>query len=687
MNVLDGASGAEGKPKRKFRYPRAGDLRSSGEMGRGLNCTDTTVVSRSRAAGTEIAHQDFLAAENDPLAAGELISYGDFEVELLADDPVLAMRGLAQVSNVVYHPSTGHHEIFFGDGSRAIVSLDPAGVALQGGDEDPALIHGALYAAQAHMAAASGENAPSRILDLGDAELYRREAPNDPEGLRLVAKAAVAAAEGNVAVNPSSLSAELGRESTVPTPVSARKAARLRRRRMATRTRHVIDGPTPELQASSVLYDANADGMVEVPDFDDKLASARRLGGEHLIPKPRLSWISVPTGEKDPETGEELYERKMTGEYHLGPQEDEFFSLVRNRIINGGQRFMTLRGPQGTGKNAAVREMAAMMRMPLVQINLGPRWDLNDSFGGEGLGPAEVYDDVPVIDPKTGLPKVDPDTDEVVTEKKLVTAVAASRQVVGVLARALQEKCVVCLDEIEGMEADLVQMHGALGSDVGDPTQRFLSINSMSGTHSLPVDPDCIIVATFNSGPQEVHLPSATHDRALNFDFEYPPKDEEDAMLATMVTKVMANQPEAPGLQREYTGADVKPIGDLVRRLREAHRTEPDKFIDFPGGRQASYMFLDLMLEAYRDNDDAVRAMSHTLRYLMPGWDNMSRTDRDANIREQVQEFYKDLNELVQLAHKIRAEDEQAAGGTPAKPKAKAKAKGKRKPKRAGAGA
>lgn len=670
-------------------------------MGRGLNCTETTVASRSRAAGTEIDLQDFLAAEHDPGAAGELIAYGSEMVALQADDPVLAMRGLAAVDRLTYHPSSGHYEVFFTDGSRAMVSVDPAGVALESGEEDPVLIHGSLYAAQAQRARHAPDSAPARVLDLGDAESWRREAPGDGEALRLAAKAAVALNEDGdpVSVNPSSLVAELGRDVSVPNPVQRRRAARKRMADLVDRVAKVVKGPTPHLAPSALLFNADANGVVEIPNYEEKLASARRLGGEHLIPQSKIDYEEIDLVDEDgnpvldPDTGEQMVDRKMTGEYHIGPQEEELISLVRNRIVNGGQRFMIFRGPQGTGKNAAASEIAAMLGMPLVQINLGPRYDINDALGGEGLAPAELYDDVPVIDPQTGLPKVDPDTKEVVTEKKLITAVAASKQIVGILTRAAQEKCVICLDEIEGTEADFVQLHGALGSDVGDPTKRFISVNSMSGAYSIPVDPDCIIIANFNSGAQEVHLPSATHDRAINFEFDYPEPEDEDKMLATMVTSLMNAKEEdgtlrleAPGLAREYTAEDVKPIGDIVRRLRNAHKNDPDTFIDFPGGRQAAYMFYDVMKQGYDENEDAVRFMRHNLRYLLPGWNNMSSEERDGLLSEQFREYEGELNELVQLAGKIR-EDDEAAYRAQQEGEAKAKGRRAKNPRKPKAGA
>ena len=174
---------------------------------------------------------------------------------------------------------------------------------------------------------------------------------------------------------------------------------------------------------------------------------------------------------------------------------------------------------------------------------------------------------------------------------------------------------------------------------------------------------------------------TSTHNRALNYDFDYPPPEEEAKQLAVKVSKLMNFQDEAPGLQREFTAEEVMPIVSLTRRLRDAHKTSGDSFIDFPDGRQAAYMFNDLMLEAYRDNADAISTMTHALHFLMPGSRNMSPGDREAKMREQISDLFPALNELVQLADKVRKDDE---GGTQSKaaPKTKTRQKPGPKPKK-----
>jgi len=166
-------------------------------------------------------------------------------------------------------------------------------------------------------------------------------------------------------------------------------------------------------------------------------------------------------------------------------------------------------------------------------------------------------------------------------------------------------------------------------------------------------------------------------NRALNYDFEYPEPDEEDAQLAVKITNLMNNddQTEAPGLRRKFSAEDVKPIGDLTRHLREAHRTNPDVFVDFPDGRQAAYMFMTLAFEAYRANEgdslaDAITTMSHTQGFLLPGARNMTSRERNDTLRDQFTGFTKGLNELAQLAHKVRLEDDEQIAAAKARKKA-----------------
>jgi len=379
---------------------------------------------------------------------------------------------------------------------------------------------------------------------------------------------------------------------------------------------------------SAVLYavDQNT-GKVQLPEdlFERRKKAAVALGGEHLIPESKIKFDRNEEGE-----------RISVGEYYYGAQEEEVASLFRNRWASG-VRFAILRGDPGTGKNEFVKQMAAIQRAPLIDLNLGPRFDVQDALGGDGLGLMRITDKDGV---ETGPP------------------VSGSMQMLGPLARAAQHPCIICMDEPEGLEEDLVSLNAAFGSDIGNPGDRFLTVNSMSGDEfSVKIDPDCMFFVTFNPGEQELRLRSSTMNRALNYDFEYPPVEEEMKMTATKVSKIMKYQNEAPGLQRDFTPDEVAPIVRFVRRLRDVHAKEPSSFIDFPDGRQGAMMFADLMLESYRENNDAVATMLHSLRYLMPGSRNMPVGERDRKIRQQAQDEYKNFVALAQSAAEQRMSD------------------------------
>jgi hypothetical protein len=357
-------------------------------------------------------------------------------------------------------------------------------------------------------------------------------------------------------------------------------------------------------------------------DLERRLEAAARLGGAHLIPDIEVAF--------DAETGESI------GEYECGEQEIVFFDLIRNRLAVG-QRAFSFRGPPGTGKDSFARQIAAIRSAPYQAFNIGPTFSFEDAIGSDGLMAERVYDD----------------------EGKLVGVVSASAQLQGPLARWVQEDAVVVIQEPEGLENEAVRLHSAAGDNVGDPTKRFLTINSSAGEVSVPVHPECLIVFTYNSGEEDVRFKTALHDRMGNFDFEYPDLESESRRWSRMVTKMMAFQQEAPELQRDYTAEEILPMVRVFERARAAHRQNPADFVDVPGSRQGAYCYCDLLLQGYGGDEAAVDTMTTMLRYLLPGSEIMTVEQRDAKIRDVLTaDDFQDLNDIaIRAAEARRATD------------------------------
>lgn len=611
-------------------------------MGRGGNDgNENGAVARGNLPETTVELQQLTAT--DPARVGELVELPDgTKIEIGADDPALLMAGLAEVESV--QPQLdATHLVRFADGEEVLVDLPNGAVAFTGEHSQTRLV-AAVHAALAERAASAPEHLEDEFAALNAARAAFHDNPNGPESYRNYVKvlAAKGAEElsGEIAVNPTKLRRRLTGEK------EPKKRSR-RLRGMQEMISRALEGPNPSEAAYGVLYQVNQQGKVQLPEkeFEERREAAKRLGGLGLIPEIKIDIEKTEDGEI-----------VSKGEYYFGHQEQELFAEMRNRTAVG-ERFFIFRGPPGTGKDSAAKQFAALSRRPYIAFNVGPGFDWEQQIGGDGLGPQEIYDD----------------------DGNLINVVPTTKQIVGPLSRWAQEPSMIVIQEPEGMENELVRLHSAAGDNVGDPTGRYITINSSAGEERIPVHPDCIIVLTYNSGEEDIRFKPALHDRAGNFDFEYPPAEEEAKRIAQMVTKAMQYQSEAPGLQREFTPEEVMPLVKIAERARNAHQKNPADFVGTPGARQMAKFYCSLLLHGYRKDEDPVITSSSALRYLLPGSENMSVEERDRKLRETVlSDHYTELHDIGMAAREVGKRDRGEIEDKPQAKKSSSKSKSKK---------
>jgi hypothetical protein len=267
---------------------------------------------------------------------------------------------------------------------------------------------------------------------------------------------------------------------------------------------------------------------------------------------------------------------------------------------------------------------------------MGPRYDISDALGGEGLGPVNTYDE----------------------EGNLTGTVMGSKRIVGSLSEAAQHRCAYVMTEIEGMEDDLVRLNTLFGSRVGEPEKRTVSAGSISDDDEIVPNEDFIVFITYNPGENDIKLPSSVANRALNISFEYAPLEEESKIVAKMASKVMERQEAMPKLQREVEAEEIAPVVKLVRRLRDLHLTNPETFKDMPDMRQAAHIYHDLLYLGAVGHPDPISAVSKTLDHLLPGSMSMemSPSEREARLADAIKDYENELNAIVQLGYSQRVE-------------------------------
>ena len=625
-------------------------------------------LGEMRAAGaatqTEIRYELQLLQSAGLISPGELVHLaGGQAVELQDGDPTLAMRGLAQVEGVELQ-SDGSYMVTFADGRTALVDLEEGGVAFPDGTESQTLTAGALYAALGARASGApvdfDPKAASLYSDLAAARARLLDYPNNPDAFRAFAQAAVRAGDqilpGQIGVNEDDLTR---RAEGAPMPTEEERncgmAANLQRARSLVK--RALQGPEPDEAALGLLYQVNEDNEVVLPEqeFAERAEAASRLSGgadpSVLIPESNIK-LEPELDEDGNPTGQFV----SVGPYYLGLEEQAKMQSMRYDLDLGTRGFI-FRGPPGSGKDAFVKEFAALSRRPYKAFNLGGRTDLTQIKGGDSLEPQEVFEErwEEVRDAK-GKVKRDKDG-EPVMEKKLakVGVIPVTGEQVGELVKWMKEPSCVVIQEPEGQEEDLVQLHSAIGDNLGDPNRRFVMIDSSSGsTHR--VHPDCTIFITYNDREGQAKIPDATQDRTLNMDFEYPPVEQEAERMAQIVTGMLKSNTSHPGLDREYTADELKPMVLVAQEARKA-AVEGSVEMGELGARQTARAYCRLLMHGYDQSEDPVTAMCENLTFLYDrkeySADERLQMLRDTIIADQ----HGRLHDIARAAEKVAAEN------------------------------
>lgn len=523
----------------------------------------------------------------------------------------------------------GKYTIVFKDGSKALVDTNANSVAFAAGEYTEDQLQAALVAAHSERSRyVDPLGADDEELVLADALGFVQDNP-DEAAMMAYAKAGgnyLLSQDGNVTVNAPKLRAELasiesGNEEAAA-PYSPRLQARKRAQALQSFFKEAaaiggVRGPVNALAMGVNRAEGPSDFEIE-----ERSDAAKQLGVE--IPESRIDLDPKEDG---------TFESK--GAYHVGEAESARFSVIRNRIALGNRSFI-LRGPPGTGKDSFMQEVAAIYKMPMQVFNIGPTFSLEDAIGGDGLEATQVVD-------KNGN----------------ISQAPQSAQIKGPLARALEHPCMVVIQEPEGFENDMVRIHSVFGDNVGAPESRYLTFNSSSGEQRLDVHKDAIVALTYNPGKEDIKFKTALHDRACNLDFEYPDAEQEAERIAKMVTRVMAREEvkdEAPGLSREYSAEEVMPMVRYMETLRNAHKENPDVFIEMPGSRTTVHSMCDLLMQGYIGDKFAREHVMLSLNHLLRGSDNIDPTERGKNLREMMTDVTQDIHKITQFANSLNKE-------------------------------
>lgn len=595
-------------------------------MGRGERRVSATgqsglVGPRSRTGNLQRVAFNQLG-QGDPQSVGEIITLADgTEIELDGEMSPELVRGMASVEKVLTN-GPGQYKVEFADGTTALVDLNRGAVAFPPGvDFEQSQLQGAYLAALGqHSAFADPMNSSDAMLAFADAaERMRDGQPGSFEEMIAAGQAVLAEQNGDLMVNSPDLQQSLAGSGPDPSDLTPRQLAKRRLENMRERVERARESGGDEAAARQLLYGVNMEsGEVGGPapeEIAERKEAASALGAE--IPEIKIAFDD---------------EGKSVGEYDLNDDLQEKFEIVRNRLAFG-QRAFAFRGPPGSGKGEFAKQIAAIREQPAVEFNVGPDFAWEDAISGDGLE-AEIVNGQPVT----------------TTVGKL-----------GAIAEAVQHPCVLIINEAEGMQNEAVRLHSMLGDNIADPDSRYITLNSVNGDRQVKVHPDCIIALTYNSGEEDNRFKTAVHDRVCNLDFEYPSEQEEAKRIATIVSRGMQADDEIPEeLRRDYTPEEVLPIVKLTRQLRDAHRTDPESFVEIPGARQSAHLFADLIQTGYNGADDPIGTMHQTLGYLLPGSENMTPEERQLHLREQMGDVYQELTAVAQNAWDSRKDKDVA---------------------------
>lgn len=368
-----------------------------------------------------------------------------------------------------------------------------------------------------------------------------------------------------------------------------------------------------------------------------------------------------------------------SGRIKFTPEMKENLSRVR-RSLAGGNRFFIFRGPPGTGKDTLAEVISAGQQMPLVKVQLGGSTDVNNAKGGYGItgvvrqtpetemvkNDDGSWSEVPVMvrkrDPRTG--EEIKENGEYVLEQKMREEVLTETEAIrGALALAAEYPAVVVIQEPEGQEDDMVQLHGFFGDRVGDTGGRTISIDSPEGL-SIPVHDDCTVIITTNEVSSKRSIDGSfqdsTYDRGRTVDFKSPSLEESAERFAAAATTIASNDDMRawPNLaSREFSANEMTLPAEIYRELEAAHDGSTIK--RRIGPRAAIESWVDFLKAASSaDTADAVEEYYSNLKYLMPM--SMPDAEKEAELDTRLRNFQTRIEEV---ASAVRREADEARGG------------------------
>lgn len=276
------------------------------------------------------------------------------------------------------------------------------------------------------------------------------------------------------------------------------------------------------------------------------------------------------------------------------PQLSRFGAMIRDWYDMGGRSYAAF-GPHGAGKNMLFEEMAASLKTGYCEIDLGHGFTIHDAIGATGLGPVQTPDG---------------------------TWIQGTREEQGKLTRLSVLPVFAAINEVESQADQLESLHNLLGARLGDPSKRFVTINSPSGqTMNVMAHPDFQLVMTWNPGREDARLKEATMDRVLPMEFTYGSQEEECERVAVLLNAIVGK----PILGREIDVKEIEPDVKFARVCRRAYDVNqleyqmgPRKIVQLAGIR---------LLQQAWDRDDATSTALEVIKFAIP--QNM---DADAKI-------------------------------------------------------
>lgn len=630
-------------------------------MGRGkkrfggahANAVSATSDSQSFEEG-QIALADLLAHGEDIRSAGQVLSLDGGDLVLDLDTPALIARGLTGISALKQRPD-GLYFVRFADGETALLDLDGLRVAISNGTSinDPRL-YGALACAKASQSFAEGD------LD-GEAlnGLYRdfRDDPADPAIVQALAQQAGAALhtiDGDLTLNDCTLQDKLGLNAAA-TP--SKRSARISRRGPMVSfaaARSEVTGAFSEAKEDSANM-KQLKGMVF--GWDDDTDAPLEL-------HPKLQEMGAAASAA---LDRPVVDDGFIDDLYLNDTLTQSLGTLFERYTVGQRTFAAM-GHQGTGKDTLFRTVAAVLGRPLVNLSGGKGVQVQEWIGGEALKPYEVYDNChECAKCKDGKP------DEC-AKKKLVAAFNISAVQYGMLTTALQQPCVVHISEIRGMEDQMYALADVLGSGVGDEaTNRFLTINSPSGTETIQVDPHCILALSWNPDVDDWRPYDATMRRIGIFCFDPLGVDEEARRIESMTLNILKQQPsftelhDLKSLKVDVAGEEVdyaKPIAEFQKRFANAVEAQSDEISSSASPQLFSYFLSDIILKAANQattTDDAAapeQAIQWSLT-MLEGYmnQNLPHEERKKKLTKLLGDAQGPLGDLVAHVRKLVSEE------------------------------